>query len=342
MNEKRSLDLTTKYLGLKLKNPLIASAGPLSHKLENIKRLEDAGASAVVFFSLFEEQIVHEALELMHHSTFGTESYAEALSFFPEPDTYNLTPDEYLVHISEAKRNVHIPIIGSLNGFTKGGWIKYAKRIQEAGADALELNIYSLPTDMSKTAFEVEEEYLDIFRAVKGSVTIPVAVKLSPYFSATANMAKKLDDAGADGLVLFNRFYQPDIDLENLEVVANVLLSTPQAMRLPLRWVAILYGHLKCSMAATSGIHDAKDVLKMLMVGADATMLCSTLLKNGPQYIEKILKEMKEWMQEHDYESVKQMQGSMSQKSCANPHAFERANYIKVLDSYVYNQAKRA
>jgi dihydroorotate dehydrogenase (fumarate) len=246
------------------------------------------------------------------------------------------------VHISEAKRNVHIPIIGSLNGFTKGGWIKYAKRIQEAGADALELNIYSLPTDMSKTAFEVEEEYLDIFRAVKGSVTIPVAVKLSPYFSATANMAKKLDDAGADGLVLFNRFYQPDIDLENLEVVANVLLSTPQAMRLPLRWVAILYGHLKCSMAATSGIHDAKDVLKMLMVGADATMLCSTLLKNGPQYIEKILKEMKEWMQEHDYESVKQMQGSMSQKSCANPQAFERANYIKVLDSYVYNQAKRA
>ncbi len=341
MNQNNSLDLTTKYMGLKLKNPLIASASPLSHKLENIKRLEQAGISAVVFFSLFEEQIVHEAIELHHHSTFGTESYAEALSFFPEPDMYKLTPDEYLVHISEAKRNVGIPIIGSLNGFTKGGWIKYAKRIQEAGADALELNIYYLPTDTLKTALEVEEQYLDIFRAVKASVTIPVAVKLSPYFSATANMAKKFDEAGADGLVLFNRFYQPDIDLENLEVVANVLLSTPQAMRLPLRWVAILYGHLKCNLAASSGIHDAEDVLKMLMVGADATMLCSTLLKNGPQYVEKILKEMTQWMQEHDYESVKQMQGSMSQKSCPNPQAFERANYIKVLDSYVYGQAKR-
>ncbi len=341
MSANHPLDLTTKYMGLKLKNPLIVSAGPLSHKLENIVRLEQAGASAVVFFSLFEEQIVHEALELTHHATFGTESYAEALSFFPEPDTYNLTPDEYLVHISEAKRNVRIPIIGSLNGYTKGGWIKYAKRIQEAGADALELNIYYLPTDASVTSLEVEEQYLDIFRTVKGSVTIPVAVKLSPYFSAMANMAKKLDQAGADALVLFNRFYQPDIDLENLEVVANVLLSTPQALRLPLRWIAILYGHLKCSLAATSGIHDAKDVLKMLMVGADTTMLCSTLLKNGPQQIEKILKDMQEWMKEHEYESVKQMQGSMSQKSCPNPQAFERANYIKVLDSYVYNQSKR-
>lgn len=328
-------------MGLKLKNPLIASAGPLSHKLDGIKRLEQSGVAAVVFFSLFEEQIVHEGMELHHHSTFGTESYAEALSFFPEADAYKLTPDEYLVHISEAKRNVGIPIIGSLNGFTEGGWIKYAKRIQEAGADALELNIYYLPTDSSLTALQVEDRYLDIFRAVKGSVTIPVAVKLSPYFSATANMAKKLDEAGADGLVLFNRFYQPDIDLENLEVVANVLLSTPQALRLPLRWIAILYGHLKCSLAATSGIHEAKDVLKMLMVGADVTMLCSTLLKNGPGYVEKILKEMTAWMLEHEYESVKQMQGSMSQKSCPNPQAFERANYIKVLDSYVYGQVKR-
>lgn len=342
MNEKTSLDLTTKYLGLTLKNPLIASASPLSHKLETIQKLEEAGASAVVFFSLFEEQIVHESLELQHHSTFGTESFAEALSYFPEPSNYVLTPDEYLVHLAEVKRKVKIPIIGSLNGFTKGGWIKYAKRIQEAGADALELNIYYLPTDFSKSAADVEQQYLDVFQTVKSSVTIPVAVKLSPYFSSMANMAKKFDDAGADGLVLFNRFYQPDIDLENLEVVANVLLSTPQAMRLPLRWIAILYGHLKCDLAATSGIHNAQDVLKMLMAGANATMLCSTLLKNGPQYMQQILTEMTQWMQEREYESVQQMQGSMSQKSCPNPQAFERANYIKVLESYAYNPVKRS
>lgn len=340
MSQNNSIDLTTTYMGLKLKNPLIASASPLSHKIENIRKLEDAGIGAIVFFSLFEEQVVHESMEIHYHSTFGTDSFAEAQSFFPEPEDYILTPQEYLVHISEAKRLCRVPVIGSLNGFTKGGWIKYAKRIQEAGADALELNIYYLPTDPMKTGVEVEEQYLDIFRAVKGSVTIPVAVKLSPYFSAIGNMAKKLDDAGADALVLFNRFYQPDIDLENLEVVANVLLSTPQARRLPLRWIAILYGQLKCSLAATSGIHDAKDVLKMLMAGANGTMLCSTLLKNGPQHVEKILKDMTEWMKENGYESVRQMLGSMSQRSCPNPEAFERANYIKVLDSYTYQPPK--
>ncbi|MCB4757049.1 MAG: dihydroorotate dehydrogenase-like protein [Elusimicrobia bacterium] len=328
------MDLTTRYLGFKLKNPLIASASPLSENVDKIKQLEEAGISAVVLHSLFEEQITRDVLELHHHLEAGTEGFAESLTYFPEPREFKLGPEEYLEHIQKAKRAVKIPIIASLNGASVGGWTGYARKIQEAGADALELNIYYLPTGTDRTGVEVEQTYLQIVQSVKLSIQIPVAVKLGPYFSSIANVAKKLDVLGVDGLVLFNRFYQPDIDLERLEVAPNVLLSTRFASRLPLRWVAILYGHVKAHLAATSGIHEYQDVLKMIMAGADATMLCSTLLKNGIPHVGKILKDMQHWMEEHDYGSIKMMQGSMSQKSVENPDAFERANYMKVLQSY--------
>lgn len=328
------MDLSTKYLGLKLKNPLVASASPLSDEIDNLKEMEDAGMAAVVQHSIFEEQITHEVYELDHHMTHGTESFAEALTYFPEPSTFILGPEEYLKHIAQAKKAVKIPVIGSLNGHSAGGWVKYAKNIQEAGADALELNIYFVATDLNISGEKIEQEYIDILRSVKANITIPVAIKIGPFFSSMANMAKRLDAAGADGLVLFNRFYQPDIDLETLTAVPNVLLSTSQAMRLPLRWIAILYGQVKASLAATSGIHTAEDVLRMLMVGADVTMLCATLLKNGIGYSSEILKEMERWMKENEYESVKQMQGSLSQKSCEDPQVFERANYMKALQSF--------
>lgn len=328
------MDLSTTYMGLKLKNPLVASASPLSENIDNFRRLEDAGIAAIVNHSLFEEQITRELYELNYHLTQGTESFAESLTYFPQPTDYILGPEEYLSHIRKAKKAVGIPVIGSLNSHSDGGWVKYAKHIQEAGADALELNIYFLPTDPYVSSDQVEEVYLNILKSVKSKISIPVAVKIGPFFSAMANMARRLDTAGADALVLFNRFYQPDIDLENLAVVPNVLLSTPQAMRLPLRWIAILHGHLKANLAATGGIHEAEDVIKMLMAGADVTMLCSTLLKNGIGQVHHILNEMETWMKEHDYESVKQMQGSMSQKSCENPEAFERANYVRALHSF--------
>lgn len=328
------MDLSTVYMGLKLKNPLIASASPLSESLDSIKRLEDAGIAAIVNSSLFEEQITHEMYELNHHLNAGTESFAESLSYFPEPSEFVLGPDEYLEHIRKVKKSVKIPVIGSINGSSEGGWVKYAKYIQEAGADALELNIYFIPTDFMTTSANVEERYLNILKSVRANVQIPVAVKIGPYFSATANMVKRLDEAGANGVVLFNRFYQPDIDLENLEVVPNLLLSTPQAMRLPLRWIAIFYGKVKASLAATSGIHEASDVLKMVMVGADVTMLCSVLLKKGVEHTQTILKEMNVWMEQHNYDSIKQMKGSMSQQSCSHPETFERGNYMKALKSY--------
>ena len=328
------MDLSTNYMGLKLKNPLVASASPLTESIDNYKRLEEAGVAAIVNYSLFEEQIVREIYDLQHYTTHGTDSFAESLTYFPDVPEYVLGPEEYLKHLSKAKKAVGIPVIGSLNGYSDGGWVKYAKKIQEAGADALELNIYYIPTDCAMSSEQVEKRYLDILKAVKFNVTIPVAVKIGPFFSAMGNMAKRLDEAGADGLVLFNRFYQPDLDLETLTVFPNVLLSTPQAMRLPLRWIAILYGQLKASLAATSGIHSAHDVIKMLMVGADVTMLCSALLKHGIDHVKKIRRDMEEWMTEHEYESVQQMHGSMSQKSCANPQAFERANYMKALKSF--------
>lgn len=328
------MDLSTTYLGLKLKNPLVPSSGPLSKSIDSIKSMEDAGAAAVVLYSLFEEQITHEALELHYHTSVHAESYAEATSYFPEPDEYHLGPEEYLEHIHKAKEAVSIPIIGSLNGITTGGWIDYAKKIEEAGADALELNIYLIPTDPSKKGDEIEDIYVDIVKTVKKSVNIPLAVKLNPFFSSLANFAAKLDNAGTNGIVLFNRFYQPDIDLENLEVTPNVILSTPQAMRLPLRWVAILYGKIKADIAASSGIASHEDVLKMLMAGANVTHMLSSLLKYGTNHISTVLTNMKQWMEEHEYESVKQMRGSMSHKSVANPTAFERANYMKALNTY--------
>ncbi len=328
------MDLSTSYLGLKLKNPVVPSASPLSHSLDSMRRLEDAGASAIVMYSLFEEQIAHETAELNHYLSYGTESFAEALTYFPESDDYNLGPEEYVGLIHKAKQSLGIPVIGSLNGVSTGGWIKYAKKIEEAGADALELNVYYIPTDPKLAGDDVENRYFEVLNAVKSTVRIPVAMKLNPFFSSLANIAHRLDAAGADGLVLFNRFYQPDIDLETLEVKPNVILSTPQALRLPLRWIAILHGRVKASLAATSGIHTALDVLKMLMAGADVTMMASALLKLGPEQIKTILADMDQWMLEHEYHSVQQMKGSMSQKSIADPAAFERANYMKALQSY--------
>jgi dihydroorotate dehydrogenase (fumarate) len=299
-----------------------------------MKRLEESGAAAVVMYSLFEEQISHEAAELDHYMTAGTESFAEALTYFPEAKEYNLGPEEYVELLHKAKQALKIPVICSLNGTTTGGWVKFAKNLEQAGADALELNVYYIPTEPAMSGADVENRYLDVLHAVKANVKIPVAVKLSPYFSSMANMATRLDAAGADGLVLFNRFYQPDIDLESLEVYPNVILSTPQAMRLPLRWIAILHGRLRASLAATSGIHSAQDVLKMLMAGADVTMMCSALLRHGPQRIKEVLLDVDRWMQDHEYVSVEQLKGSMSQKSIADPAAFERANYMKALNSY--------
>ena len=328
------MDLSTKYLGLKLRSPLVVSASPLSEDIDNIKRMEDAGAAAVVLYSLFEEQLRQDRLELNKNLQQGTDSFAEALSYFPEPDEFKLGPEEYLKHIAAAKKATRIPIIASLNGSSAGGWTEYAKQIQQAGADALELNIYYIPTDPDLTGTEVELTYLDILKAVKSEVTIPVAVKLSPFFSNFANMAKRLDQAGANGLVLFNRFYQPDIELESLEVKPNLLLSTPMAMRLPLRWIALLHGKLKASLAGTSGIHRASDVLKMLMAGADVTMLCSTVIRHGIPQIAMIERELTDWLVEHEYESVSQLKGSLSQKNCAEPAAFERAQYMKALTGY--------
>jgi dihydroorotate dehydrogenase (fumarate) len=328
------MDLTTRYLGLNLRTPLVPSASPLSHEVDGIKRLEDAGAAAVVLYSLFEEQVRNELEAVQNHLMDGADSFAEALTYFPKPSEFVTGPEEYLGIVRKAKESVRIPIIASLNGVAIGGWIDYAKKIQQAGADALELNIYSIPTELDRTAAEIEQTYIDILKAVKSVVSIPVALKLSPYFSNMANMAKRLDQAGADGLVLFNRFYQPDINLEELEVQAKIHLSTPQELRLPLRWIAILHGRIKADLAVTGGIHSAADALKMLMAGANVTMLCSVLLSKGLGAIRQIETEMSDWLAAHDYQSVRQLQGSMSQKNCADPSAFERAQYMRTLLSY--------
>jgi dihydroorotate dehydrogenase (fumarate) len=324
-------DLRTQYLGLSLRTPLVASASPLSQELDSIRRLEDSGASAVVLYSLFEEQLRRESDELEHALSAGTESYAEALTFFPASDNFRVGPEQYLRHISKAKAAVQIPIVASLNGATVGGWTQYARQIQQAGADAIECNLYSLPTEMNAPGSDIEQQYIDVVKAVRAAVTIPVAVKLSPFFSNLANFAKRLETAGVNGLVLFNRFYQPDIDLEGLEIKPNVLLSTPQALRLPLTWIGILYGRLKVSLAGTSGVHSAEDVLKLIMAGADVTMLCSTLLRNGISHLRAIEEDLQQWLEKHEYESVVQMKGSMSQRHCPDPTAFERAQYMRAI-----------
>jgi dihydroorotate dehydrogenase (fumarate) len=323
------MNLSTRYLGMSLRTPLVPSASPLSENLDNIKRMEDAGAAAVVLHSLFEERIQSEGQQFHHHLTHGTESYAEALTYFPDLEELTVGPEAYLKEIAAAKKAVAIPIVASLNGSTLGGWTDYAKQIEEAGADALELNIYWIPTDPDVRGGEVEARYLEILEYVKAVVSIPVAIKLSPFFSSFAHMARELARAGASGLVLFNRFYQPDVDLETLAVSPNILLSTPMAMRLPLRWIAILRGRVHTDLAATSGIHRAADVIKMVMAGADVTMLCSVLLRRGIDHIRIIEREIKEWLEVHEYDSLEQLKGSMSQMSCPDPEAFERAQYIR-------------
>ena len=333
------IDLTTKYLGMELKNPLVVSASPLSEDIGNIRRMEDSGAGAVVLASLFEEQIHVESFTLDKFLHQGTESFAESLTYIPDLMRYNLGPEGYLEHLRRAKEAVSLPIIGSLNGSSTGGWIDYAERIEQAGADALELNIYFIATDPEMTSVEVEKLYVDLLSEVKASVHIPVAVKIGPYFSSLPNMARRLDQAGADALVLFNRFYQPDFDLENLEVVPNLILSTPHELLLRLNWVAVLYGKLRADMAITGGVHTGLDVLKSMMAGARVAMTTSALFRHGIGHLATMRTELLKWMEEHEYESIHQMQGSMSQRSVADPAAFQRANYVKVLSSYDLKQA---
>ncbi len=328
------IDVTTTYLGLHLKNPLVASASPLSKKVSMARRLEDMGAAAIVMYSLFEEQITHESNELDHYLERGTHSYAEALSYFPDLDHYNIGPEPYLEHLRRVKEAVSIPVIGSLNGISPGGWVQYARNIEEAGADALELNIYYLPTDPDLTSAELEDDYVELLREVRTNVKIPIAVKLSPFFTSLPHMAKRFVEAGANGLVLFNRFYQPDFDLELLEVVPNLDLSASRDLRLPLRWIALLYGRIQADFALTSGVHSALDVLKAMMAGASVAMTASALLQAGPQQVSRILVDLEEWMNVHEYESLTIMKGSMSQQAVAEPAAFERANYMKALNSF--------
>lgn len=329
------MDLSTTYLGMKLKNPIVPSASPLSRSVSSIRQLEDAGAAAVVLYSLFEEEINHESRTLDRYLTEGTESYAEALSYFPTAPTYDqIGPDSYLEHIHRVKKAVEIPVIASLNGVSTGGWIQFAQQIEGAGADALELNIYYLPTNIDLTGAEVEQIYVDILRDVKSEISIPVAMKLSPYFSATANMMNRLVDNGADGLVLFNRFYQPDLDLDNLEITPHLVLSNSNEMRLPMRWIAILFGRMAVDFALTTGIHTAEDALKGVAAGASVVQMASELLKNGPGRIGDTLAEMSDWLYDREYESLDMLKGSLSQMNVEFPAAFERANYIEIVRSF--------
>jgi dihydroorotate dehydrogenase (fumarate) len=328
------VDLRTTYLGLTLKNPLVASSSPLSKKVDSVKRLEDAGVSAVVMYSLFEEQIEHESLALDHFLNQGTETYAESLTYFPDLDHYNVGAEGYLELIQKIKRSVDIPVIGSLNGFSSGGWVDYANKIEQAGADALELNTYFIPTNSAITSQEQEKTYVDLARNVASKVHIPVAVKLSPYFTSLPNLIHRLDQTGINGLVLFNRFIQPDLDIETLEVNSHLILSTSDELRLPLRWVALLYGSVKADLALTSGVHTAQDMIKALMAGSKVTMVASELVAKGASRAEIMLNEFKEWLEKYEYESVHQMIGSMSAKSVVEPAVFERANYMRALTTY--------
>ncbi len=328
------MDLTTTYLGLELINPLVASASPLSEKVETVKKLEEAGIAAIVMYSLFEEQIIHESMELDHYLDYGTDSYAEALTYLPDIGRYSIGPDKYVEHLKQVKKSVDIPVIGSLNGVSAGTWVEYARKIEAAGADALELNIYYLPFETTLTSEDLEDTYVNFVSKVRSKINIPLAVKIGPYFTGMGNVCSKLVQAGADGLVLFNRFYQPDFDLEELEIYPNLVLSTSQELRLPLRWIALLYGRVKTDFALTSGVHSAEDVLKAMMAGAKVAMLASALLKHGPKRASEILADLEKWMEAHDYKSIQQMQGSMSEQATHNPHALRRSNYIKELNSF--------
>ena len=329
------VDISTTYLGLELRSPLVVgAAAPITENIENIKRIEDVGASAVVLHSFFEEQLLEERYALYHHLTHNRDSHPEAISYFPEQEIFHVGSEAYLNQIRYAKETVDIPIIASLNSSTMGNWGNYAKKVEQAGADGLELNIYYVPTDVNTTGEEIEQTYLDIVHTVTSSVNLPVAVKLSPFFSNMANMAKRLSGAGANGLVLFNRFYQPDINLETLEAEPNLLLSTSREMRLPMRWIAILYGSVPLDFAATSGIRTAHDVIKMIMVGANVTMLVSVLLSQGIEHLQKIEKNLIEWLEVKEYDSISQLQGSMSQINCPDPSIFERVQYLNAVQTY--------
>jgi len=327
-------DLSTTYLGLNLKNPFVASASPLSKKLDRAKKLEEAGISAIVMYSLFEEQIIHESLELDHFLNRGSDSFPEALSYLPDGGMYAIKPEKYLDQVAGLKKALKIPVIGSLNGVSKGGWTRYARKIEEAGADALELNVYYIATDLDMTSSDIEDTQVELVAEVKSAIKIPLAVKISPFVTSIPNFAKRLVEAGADGLVLFNRFYQPDFDLDELEIVHSLDLSTSSDLRLPLRWISILHGKIDTDFALTSGVHSYTDVLKAMMSGAKVAMMASNLLHSGEQVIGPMLNDLEAWMKEHEYESIQQMQGSMSQKSVKEPAAFERANYMKVLNSF--------
>jgi dihydroorotate dehydrogenase (fumarate) len=329
-----SVSLRTRYLGLDLKNPVVASAGPLTGRIDSLMKLEEAGAAAVVLPSLFEEQIVKEEVEIALLYDFNNEGFAEAQSYLPEMEDYNTGPDNYLRLVRQAKHSLTIPVIGSLNGTSNGGWVQYGKMIEEAGVDALELNIYFMATDPDVTPLEVENRYLELVAGVRGAVSIPLAVKIGPFFSSLPNMARKLFTNGADGLVLFNRFLQPDIDLESLTVEPHLVLSGSDELRLPLRWIAILRTYFEQSLAATSGVHCAEDVIKLLLAGADVAMTTSGVLKHGPGLVTDLLLGLRTWLEEREYVSVEQMKGSLSQRNSPDPAAFERANYVKTIRSY--------
>lgn len=327
-------DLTTKYLGLELAHPLIAGASPFTKSVDGARKLEDAGLSAIVMHSLFEEQITHESLELDHYLHRGTASFAEALDFFPDLETYGVGPERYVDLVREIKDAVDVPVIGSLNGVSSGGWVHYAKLIEEAGAAALELNIYYIPTDTDLTSAELEQTYVDLVKAVRAEVTVPIAVKLSPYFTSPPNIAWLLTEAGADALVLFNRFYQPDFDLDTLEVVPNLTLSRQEELLLPLRWISILSARLGCDFALSSGITSGEAVLKSMMAGASVAQTTSELLRGGLGRPREILADVRSWMEAYEYDSIKTMQGSMNQSSVSEPAAFERANYMRALKEF--------
>ena len=325
------MDLSTTYLGLPLKNPVMPGASPLVDKLDNVRRLEDAGAAAIVMHSLFEEQITNDQIAEFAHTEHPAESFSEAVSYFPKMEDYCLGPDRYLNQITRIKQSVDIPVIGSLNGVSMGGWIDYAHLIEQAGADALELNVYYIATDPNEPGVAVEKRTIDILTEVRNSVTIPVAVKLSPFFSSPGHFAKQLDALGASGVILFNRFYQPDIDIEELEATHRLDLSNSTELRLRLRWAAILHGHLKADIAVSGGVHTMEDIIKAIMCGASVVQVVSCLLKYGPNHIASLISGLSRWLEEHDYESVDQMRGSMSLQHCPDPSVFERANYLRVL-----------
>jgi len=328
------INLKTRYLGLELKNPLVASASALSKKTSYVKRMEDAGIGAVVMYSLFEEQISHDSLAFNYFMERGTERYAESLDYFPDLDQYNVGPDQYLEKIRRNKEAVDIPIIGSLNGVSNTGWAEYAQKIEQAGADALELNTYFIPTNPELTAGQLEDNYAELVKTVCNNVDIPVAVKLSPFFTALPNLILRLEEAGAKGLVLFNRFFQPDLDIENLEINTTLQLSTSAELLLPLRWMALLYGRVEADLALTTGIHTGVDLLKAIMAGATVGMVASEFIVKGVKRAGEMLEEMAQWMTVYEYDSIEKMRGSMSQKRVENPAAFERANYMRALQSY--------